>query len=222
MATQTAFKDSMLDYSDMMTDPHQFAKRVFDKADEYKEICKADISIAALTRQMEDSLQEADPSIHVLFNAVYNYSDEFPLEQMPAVITAARQLVKDLETAFSDRVIREAAAQADPSKDKKLAHAMYMDLRKTYNDYAKFMNNMALMFPDLENNPLKEIPALPGNYGSSTTALKHYVFVHNNEEFRNPVALCRELGIDRIVMYDDMLEYIEAHPDLEVIVKVVM
>jgi hypothetical protein len=222
----SAFKDSEIDYTDMMTDPHAFADRVWAKAEELKEICKADISIASLTRQMEEAKTStpADDSIHVLLNGVYKYADDLPLEQMPAIIAAARQLVSDLETQFKDRIIYEAAKQADPSKDKKLAHAYYMDLRKAFNSYVEFVNGFGPeMIPTLKTQgELKTIPALPGNFGGSTTALKHYVFIYNGEELRNPAALSVELGIERIVMYDDMLAYLEAHPEHEVVVKVVM
>lgn len=212
-----AFEDLMLDCTDMMTNPPAFAARVLAKAEELKEICKTDTSTQALIREFEESNVEPDKTFTVLFNAIYTYSDEYPIEQMPRIIEAAKQLVKDLETAFRDRTIREAAHRTNPMKDKKLAHALYSTLRERYNDYVDFMNKFF-------NHDLHKLPPLPGNYGPQTTGLKHYVFIFpDGSEFRNVAAVSRKLGLHpHLVMYQDMIEYLEEHPELEIVTKEVM
>lgn len=215
-----SFKDCEIDFEDMMTDPHAFSARVVEKAEQLKEICKADISIGALTRQMEDSAQKADPVIDVFINAIYKDADELPLEMFPDIIKRVKDLAKDLETSFRDRIIYEAARQSDPTKDKKLAHALYIALRDDFNKYLDFIK--LFDFGGYSSNPIKPLPPLPGNYGTNSNAFKHYVFVYNGEELRNPVALCKELGVERIVMYDEILKFLEEHPEFDVTIKEVI
>lgn len=213
--SNAAFEDLELDISDMMTNPTGFAKRVQEKATELREALKEDTSTAALMRKHEDTKAPADSVIIQNLNTIYNYADELPIEQMPAIIDAARQLVKDLETQYGDRLIREAAKSTGALANKKLAHALYITLRDRFNDYVDFMNGF--MKCDLE-----KLPPLPGNYGRQSTGLKHYVFEYEGEQYRNPRALCRKIGIEPISMYDKMLTYLEEHPELEIEIKEVM
>lgn len=210
-----AFEDLELDTSDMMTNPTAFSKRVYDKAEELKNNLKEDTSINALVRQFEDTKEPVDKSQLDLMNALYTGADKFPIEQMPSLIEDLKQLVKDLETAFQDRVIREAATRSKPMQDKRLSHALYITMRERFNGYVEFMNAFF-------KTKLEPLPPLPGNYGRQKTGLKHYVFEYNGEQYRNPRALCRKIGIEPISFYDRMLEYLNAHPELDVEVKEVM
>lgn len=214
--SDAAFEDLELDFSDMMTNPTAFAKRVNHKAEELREGLKEDQSTAALMRRFKEIEKPADTSIHVLLNAVYNMADEeLPLEQMPAIMTAVKKLMGDLETLFDDLAIRHLASESKSITNKKVLHAQYVTLRERFNDYADFMNGFM-------KQSIEKLPSLPGNYGRPSSGLKHYVFEYNGEQYRNPRALCRKIGIEPISMYDKMLEYLDEHPEHDVLIKEVM
>lgn len=214
------FEDLDIDTDLMLTKPAAFIEQVYSAADTLRETLKADTSIAAITRRYEDSGTEADVSIHVLLNAVYTYADELSVEQMPAIIEASRKLTRDLEAAFRDRVIEDSSRNSKDVKDKKLAAALYKDLREMFNSYLQYMN----MFfkKSLNGEVYKELPSMPGNYGNSTTGLKHYTFIIGDDEdnvYRQPAAVCRKLNLPVMHLYDEFLAYVVEHPELNIHVK---
>lgn len=211
------FKDLEIDFSDMMTKPEDFSARVFEEADKLRAVCKADTSVAALTRKFQETKVPADTLFHVLYNeGVYKYADEMPIEMMPSLIALAKKHVADLEEAFKDRVIREASESSDSIQDKKLASLLYSDLRQAYNSFVKFMNGF-------KKTNLKELPVLPGNYGSQSGALFYYTYEFKGETFRNPRILVREVCTAFNLTYPDkeptnymdVVEWLELHPELQ-------
>ena len=135
------------------------------------------------------------------------------LKYMVDAIKQARKLVTDLETAFRDRCIRAAANEGTAIGNKRVAHAQYTRLKDDFNLYVKSIG-LFTMGKDIN---LKTLPALPGNYGSGSSALINYVFYIGDEEYRNHHAVCRKLGIE-IKSLMDLLEYIENN-ETNVVVK---
>ena len=215
-----AFEDLNIDTDIMMSDPIKFALSVYDAAEELRETLRTDTSTATLMRNFEEKSEPADQAIHVLMNAVYAYADDLPIEQLPNIIELSRKLTKDLETLFKDRVVIEASKNKETVKDKKLAAALYKELREGFNSYVEFIN----MFykAKLKGAELKLLPSMPGNWGATSTGLKHYTFQIGDDAdniYRQPAAVCRKLNLPLMHMYDVFLDYIEAHPELNISVK---
>lgn len=207
------FEDLEIDFSDMMSDPEAFAQRVYNAADRLKDICKADTSVAAFTERYKKDAKELPDIVRQGFNEIYEDVDSIELDYMVEAIKAAKQLVTDLETAFKDRCIREAAKDGTAIGDKRLAHAQYTRLKDDFNLYVKAIG----LFSFGKNLDLKTLPNLPGNYGSGTTSFIHYVFEMDGEQYRNHHLVSRKLGLETRTL-SDLLEYIEAN-DTGVVVK---
>lgn len=213
--SNAAFEDLELDISDMMTDPEKFSEKVLQKAKELKEICKADHSVAGLISEVNRFADKEDITLDTFFptimNAIYTEADKRPLEEMPAIITMAEQLVKDLKVQFRDRAIHEAAKRSESMFDKRVAHAQYSALREKYNTYVRFMSTLL----KIELDPM---PPLPGNFGSGTSALPLYVFEHidSGDSYRNHRAV-----VDRIISEHNvqlirtmpLMDFIEQYSD---------
>ena len=207
------FEDLEIDFHDMLSNPEGFAERVYAKAEELKAICKADTSVKAFEERYKENAKPLPKIVADGFNDIYEDIDSIDLEYMVEAIKAARQLVSDLETAFKDRCIRQAAKDGTAVGDKRLAHAQYTRLKDVFNLYVKSIG----MFAALKTFDLKPLPNLPGNYGGGTTSFIHYVFELDGEQYRNHHIVCRKLGID-IRSLVDLLEYIENN-DTGVVVK---
>jgi hypothetical protein len=210
------FDDLEIDWSDMMTDPQAFSIRVHEAADKLKDICKADMSVASFTEQHKKNAKELPDIIKQGFDEIYEDVDSIDLDYMVNAIAAAKKLVADLEVAFKDRCIREAARDGMAISDKRVAHAQYTRLKDDYNLYVKAIG----IFTHGKDLDLKTLPNLPGNYGSGTTSFIHYVFEMGGEQYRNHYAVCRKLGIDTMPL-TDFLEYLEQH-ETGVVVKETM
>jgi hypothetical protein len=207
------FEDLEIDFSDMLSNPEGFAERVYAAADKLKEICKADISVDAFTKRYKDNAKPIPPMLQEIFNEIYEDVDNIELDYMVEAIVAAKKLVADLETAFRDRCIRQAAKDGTAIGDKRLAHAQYTRLKDDFNLYVKSIG----MFSFGKELDLRQLPNLPGNYGSGTSSFIHYVFEMNGEQYRNHHLVCRKLGIDTRPL-SDLLEYLEQN-DTGVVVK---
>ena len=207
------FEDLEIDFSDMMSNPGGFAQRVYDAAEKLREICKADTSTAAFMERYKDEGEEVTEDIKSAFDMVYDEVDKADLKYMVDAIEQARRLVRDLETAFRDRCIRQAAKEGKALGDKRIAHAQSTRLKDDFNLYVKAIG----MFTFGKDLNLKTLPNLPGNYGSGTSSLVHHVFELNGEQYRNHHVVCRKLGIEtRSLM--DLLEYLEEN-ETDVVVK---
>jgi len=160
------FEDLMIDFSDMLSDPESFAARVYDAADRLRDICKADTSVQAFTERYRKEAKPLPDSIVAGFDMVYEDVDSIELDYMVEAIKAAKKLVSDLETAFKDRCIRQAATDGTAIGDKRLAHAQYTRLKDDFNLYVKSIG----MFSFMKQVDLKPLPNLPGNYGGGTSS----------------------------------------------------
>ena len=207
------FEDLEIDFRDMMSNPEGFAQRVYEAADELRAICKADTSTNAFMERYKDTGQPVPQNILDDFNKVYENIDTIELDFMVDAIKQAKKLVSDLEVAFRDRCIRQAAREGTAIGDKRVAHAQYSRLKDDFNLYVKAISLFAFG-KDLD---LKPLPNLPGNYGSGTTNLIQYVFEFEGEQYRNHHVVCRKLGIETMSLMD-LLEYLEEN-DSGVIVK---
>lgn len=207
------FDDLEIDHSDMLSNPEGFAQRVYEAADKLRAICKADTSSNAFMERFKAQAEEMPENVSDIINNFYDAVDDIELKYMVDAIDKAKKLVRDLETAFRDRCIREAAKEGTDIGDKRVAHAQYTRLK---DDFNLFVKAIGLFTAGKEAN-LKPLPNLPGNYGSSSSTLVNYVFELDGEQFRNHRAVCRKLGIElRSLM--DLLEYIENN-ETDVIVK---
>ena len=207
------FDDLEIDYSDMLTNPQGFAERVYEAADKLKAICKADTSIRSFEEKYKSEGITIPKELNDILNNFYDEVDVEDLNIMVDAIKMAKKLVTDLETSFRDRCIRQAAKEGTAIGNKRVAHAQYTRLREDFNLYAKAFKVFTLN----QGEDLKQLPALPGNYGAGTSSLIHHVFYLGEDEYRNHYAVCRKLGIElRPLM--DFLEYLENN-ETGVIVK---
>lgn len=207
------FEDLEIDHHDMLSNPEGFAQRVYEKADELRAICKSDTSTSAFMERYKAEGVKIPQNIQALYENLYDEVDMEDLNIMVDAIKQARKLVSDLETAFKDRCIRKAAEEGTAIGNKRVAHAQYTRLKDDFNLYAKALSVIMAG----RNIELKQLPNLPGNYGSGTSSLIHYVFELDGEQYRNHHVVCRKLGIEtRSLM--DLLEYIEKN-DTGIVVK---
>jgi len=207
------FEDLEIPFKDMMSNPEGFADRVYAAADKLREICKADTSVAAFTERYKKNAKELPTEVLDQFSKIYEDMDNLPLDHMVEAIKQAKALVSDLETAFKDRCIREAAQDGTAIGDKRVAHAQYTRLKDDFNLYVKAIS----LFTFGQNVDLKPLPNLPGNYGSGTTSFVHHVFEMDGEQYRNHYVICRKLGLNTMPL-SDLLEYL-AKNDTGVVVK---
>lgn len=216
MANNAIFEDLEIDFSDMLSNPEGFAERVYSRAEELKAICKADTSTNAYMEKYKDNSLPAPDSILSSFNQIYEDIDAADLDYMVDAIKQAKKLVSDLETAFRDRCMRQAAKDGLATGDKRVAHAQYTRLKDDFNLYVKSIG----MFTFGKEANLRTLPSLPGNYGSGTSNLINYIFELDGEQYRNHHVVCRKLGIEVKSLFD-LLEYLEEN-ETGVIVKEVM
>jgi hypothetical protein len=207
------FEDLEIDFSDMLSNPEGFAQRVYDKAEELRAICKADTSTAAFMERYKDQGETVPEEILQEFNSLYENIDAVDLSYMVDAIKQAKKLVSDLETAFRDRCMRQAAKEGIAIGNKRVAHAQYTRLKDDFNLYVKSIG----MFAFGKTADLKTLPALPGNYGVGSSAFVNYIFEVDGEQYRNHHVICRKLGIEVKSLFD-LLEYLETH-ETDVIVK---
>jgi len=175
------FEDLEIDFHDMLSNPAGFAERVYNKADELRAICKADTSTASFIERYKDIGEVVPQDITDEFNELYENIDKIDLKYMVDAIKQARKLVSDLETAFRDRCVYQAAQEGTAIGNKRVAHAQYTRLKDDFNLYVKSIG----MFAFGKAADLKPLPNLPGNYGSGTSSFVNYVFEIDGEQYRN-------------------------------------
>ena len=207
------FDDLEIDYHDMLSDPEAFMARVYDKADELKEILRSDTSLKAMEQKFKDNKQAAPTDWANDLAALYKGADDMPLDSLLDAIAQARKLVQDLETMFTDRCIYEAANQNNTIADKRTAHEQYTALKDATNSYIGALK----VLKAFDNHNFKLLPNMPGNYGSQTSNLIRYVFTYQGESYRNHRYICRALSIP-VGNLMDLLDYIQANPDCGVTV----
>ena len=205
------FEDLEIDFSDMLTNPEGFAERVYEKAEELKAICKADTSVKSFEERYKAQGTETPSEITDFINNYYDAVDDADLSIMVDAIKKAKKLVTDLETAFRDRCIRQAATEGTNIGNKRVAHAQYTRLKDDFNLFVKSFK----MFSFASDIDLKPLPNLPGNYGSGNVSLIYYVFELNGDQYRNHYAVSRKVGIESMNLMDTV-EYFNAHPELGV------
>lgn len=215
MTTNIIFEDLEIDFSDNMSNPRAFSKRVYAKADELRSILKSDTTYENMLSKIEANKEFADKEIIEEIDDIYTHADELPIEQMADIIDRVSDLLASLKTAYKDRIIREAANNSTDIADKRLAHFQYSRLRDSWNFYCKAMAVLKM------NNDfgLRPLPAMPGNYGSGGTTFVHHVFsFSDDEQYRNHAVVAKKLGIqptseNGIITLMDVIEYIAANPD---------
>jgi uncharacterized protein (DUF2384 family) len=220
------FVDLDIEYKDViMSDPPEFHRRVWEVAEQLKEICRSDTSVSSLEKKYRTLSKKDDVNKEItsLLEDYYKQVDDVPLNEMPAYIDAARTLVKDLETAFKDRCVYESTRESSAVSDKRIAHAQYTRLRDVYNNWVKAI----VLFNDEEDRATWEfepspLPPLPGNYGSGLSPLKSYVYTIGTDEYRNHRAVCKLLSIP-VMNTTDFHDWLEANADIHsVIIKEVV
>jgi len=207
------FDDLEIDKSTMLSNPEGFLKAIHEKADELKEVCRKSVTIQSLSSRYDDNRKEVPLVQQELLDTFYVELDNMTLDYMADAIQKVKRLATDLETAYKDRLIREASQASGTTQDKKLAHIQYSRLREAHEAFIKAL-------PILGRSELVEakLPPLPGNYGGGNSTFVHYVFNIGDDEYRNHYAVCRKLGIETRPLMD-VIDYIEANPGLGVSVK---
>lgn len=214
--SKSIFEDLDIDFSDMLEEPKAFAARVKAKASELEVILKSDTSVSALEQKVRDESKNAEvPTVvNEILDDLYQATDEATLPELVKTIERARLLVKELETAFSSRVMYDSVKDNSPVNDKKLAHFQHKRLREAYESYATFVE----VFKEIK---LPVINGVSGNFGSATP-LERIVFeyIPTNEQFMNPHPVIRRLGLtDKLHSVADLIEYLQEHEDAPVNVK---
>lgn len=209
------FEDLEIDTSDLLTEPAEFAKRVIAKANELESVLKSDTSVSSFKRQIESRSRsiKCPENIQQMFVDIYAAADESSLEELVKIIDQAKELVRDLDTAFHSRAAYDSVKEKSPLADKRVAHAQHVKLREAYDSFSKF----AKMFFDYTPPIIK---GQSGNFGSSLSPLKTYVFVIDGDEFMNHFPVIRRLGMnEELKTLMDLLEYLDNHPEAPVEVK---
>lgn len=209
------FEDLEIDTTDMLNEPEAFAARVVAKAKELEAILKSDTSVASYEKQVREQAkgQKISEDILPYVNDIYEIGETASLEDLVHLIDLARNLVKDLETAFHSRAVYESTRKTSPIADKRVAHAQHVKLRKAYDGFRQFCK----LFNDY-NPPV--INGQSGNFGSNLSPLKTYIFEIDGDEFMNHFPVIRRLGkVDELTSLMDLLEYLEENPDSPVTVR---
>ena len=213
--------DLEIDASDMLSNYPAFASRVIDKSHELKKILTGGISVASFTEDVKEKAKGQKVPVHIqaILNELYNAIDELddPAEVIPCV-EAIRRMVGDVDYIFKDKINREVTMQSASVMDKRVAHQLYISLKKLYDHFVVTIGiidkNGAARLP--------EIATLRGNYGGNMEPLKTYLYVFDDEpgeEYWNWYSVARKLGIyEDIKHYQDFVEYLENNPNCGVTV----
>lgn len=163
-------------------------------------------------KQHKETLQE---NTKEMFDLLYEMGESLPFPVIYGMIDALRKLAQDLENSIHDRAKRESMSMSETVADKKMAQVQHKRIRDSWQPMRVLAN---LMW----EYQAKQIASKPGNY--ATTITKNYAFFFPGEEepFYNFRVVARRLGIFvEGIMYKDVLDYADEHPD-EVEVKEVV
>jgi hypothetical protein len=209
--------------AEMFAAPATFAKRLLAKADELRQLLATPQSQSTKESEFRaaangnfDAKKRADEIMNNLMDLLVN--------EDPMVVHHFSARISELQ-ATCNNVVKSAAATFDngePTIDKPMVHAQYIELRKFYEAFRGF--NAAI------GQNFSIMPALPGNYKpkSGGTNIKSYVYEWDGKTFINHFSLVRELlklanDTDRFAddfhTRQDCLDYFAANPQFAVVIK---
>ena len=209
-------EDLEIDSSDMLSDPKAFARRINNKANELRGILRNSVSVATHTEDIKDKAKGTKVPSHIqkmlddLYSAIDDLDD--PADVIPCV-DAIRRMVGDTDYIFKDKVSREVTQMSASVMDKRVAHQLYIGLKKLYDHFVVTISiidkKMAASFPT--------IPTMSGNYGGNLEPLKTYLYVFDDspeESYWNWYSVARKLGIyEDTKNYQDFVEYLDNNPN---------
>jgi len=213
------FDDLEIDFSTMLTDPEPFYKSCVDAAAELKSIMRGNTSIAshiAKAPKFDGSYAEYNKMMVEIWHKA---SEELPVSAYFELAKRMRKVAADIEYLAQSKAAQELA-ETTHVMDKATAHAQYKRLREALNQWLEAVK----IFNVFEGEKLEP---MSGNFGGDR-ALVHYMFFFgegDDEYYRNHLAVCRKIGIDihhndgRPMSLMDVVEYVEAHPELGITVK---
>ena len=210
------FDDLEIDTSDMLSNPKDFARRCAEKATELRGILRNSVSVATHTEDIKDKAKGTKVPSHIqtMLNDLYSAIDDLddPADVIPCV-DAIRRMVGDVDYIFKDKVSREVTMMSASVMDKRVAHQLYISLKKVYEHFKVTISiidkNLVARMPD--------IPTMSGNYGGNLEPLKTYLYVFDDEpgeEYWNWYSVARKLGIyEDTKNYQDFVEYLDNNPN---------
>lgn len=172
--SHTLLQDLGIDPENMMRDPEEFARQCQKAAADLEAILKEDHSVTTIAKRVRGNAKntELPQTLKEQINSLYTSLDESASpEEILLAIDAVKEFQKDLETLLDAKVTRLSLEQTSEYANKRIAHMRYVQLRKAYNDYSKFIGS--LMGMDFN---FAEIKALPGNYGDGVSTLDTVAF----------------------------------------------
>jgi hypothetical protein len=206
------FTDLEIDYTHALSDPERFAKDVYEAAESLKTILRSNHSVQDY---IDSRPKNPIPhnTFHQMLDDIYSKSDELEVGQLQELANMLKEMAKDIEKAAYHRATFELTQLDQNRLTKQEAHHQYCRLRESFNMWATMMRAFS------EDETIKPLPPMPGNYGSNV-ALTTYVFIFEGEDdhYINWHAVNRKLGLPEMNRMDTV-DYIRAHPELKVTVS---
>lgn len=206
------FEDLEIDHSTMMSDPDSFCEQVYEAADNLKAVLKEENSVDKYLKSVTPPEFNKRDFRQVL-NAVYALADsDIHFANLGAAAEMLRKLASDFDYLAKSKAADELGKKQNVMS-KSLAHELYSTLREKFN---KILEGLETVMGYTNG---RKLPPMPGNYGQ-TVGLIHYLFFFEGEDesYRIPQAVCRRIGIEPMNLMDT-LDYIKAHPELNITIK---
>ncbi|UOF81966.1 hypothetical protein [Caudoviricetes sp.] len=203
------FQDLGIDYSDMHSNPGDFARRVADAAkklgtqldqkntlSDYVERFKYDAEHNTQAKEIADNF------VARMEEEVYNFTPEV----MVNILAQMPHLMQEMHG-----IVRATAQRKGNFFSRRRIHAMYVRIRKAYEAHVDFYK----MFDAEAVKGVPIIPARSGNYSDdSSLGITEYVFFIGTTEYYNYYEAAKVLGIE-IKNYMDIVEYFNTHESFE-------
>jgi len=150
------------------------------------------------------------------FGILYEMGESLPFPVIYGMIDELRKLAQDLENSIHDRAKRESLTMTETISDKKMAQVQHKRLRDAWlpiKQIASLMYELTLF----------TIKSRPGNYAASPAKTYAFFFPNEDEEYYNFRVVARRLGIYvEGIMYMDVIDYADAHPELVQVKEVLL
>ena len=205
------FEELGIDHRNMMVDPDDFARQCYKAADMLKTILQENTSVSNFVRNQEKNVEFDFTGVDNYVQDMWNYcNDTVPVGALTTVADKLRKLAKDIEYMARDKAMYAMAAD-DNRISKPMAIELYKVLRKKFNEW---LEAMEILEYDVTAT---KMPPMPGNYGSTISLVKKYVYMFSGEKegYLIHLSVLKRLELEYMNL-SDTHDYINAHPELGV------
>jgi hypothetical protein len=210
---QRLLTDLEVDFSDMLTDPNTFIKRVVSKSrelaaelDKKNNLGEIESRYKANCYRNKEAADRAEELKAQIMSMIFAETPEVIANLLPMFAELTGDMANEVRTAS----FRASNVSYLP---KRMILDHYIRLKKMYEAYINFAK---LMYPDELKKVLPPtIPPKTGNYGTGENHKTLYHAVIDGETYINPYEAGRILGVE-VNHYMDIVDAIRAATDGEI------